>query len=60
MLLGQAFVAKLCPLGGSWFTHRPEQEVLIEFMQGTEQCSGWPRKQAQKTLIEDWGWPEAT
>ncbi|CAF9925192.1 MAG: hypothetical protein ALECFALPRED_003083 [Alectoria fallacina] len=44
---------------GSWFTHRPEQEVLIEFMQGTEQCSGWPRTQAQKTLIEDWGWPEA-
>lgn len=43
---------------GSWFTHRPEQEVLIDFMQGTEQCSGWPRKQAQKTLIEDWGWPE--
>ncbi|CAF9935383.1 hypothetical protein IMSHALPRED_010209 [Imshaugia aleurites] len=43
---------------GSWFTHRPEQEILIDFMQGTEQCSGWPRKQAQKSLIEDWGWSE--
>ena len=44
--------------GGSWFTDRQEQEVLIDFMQGTEQASGWPRKEAQKKLIEDWGWSE--
>lgn len=51
-------MADLCSLGGSWFDHRPEQEVLIDFLQGTEQCSGWPKKQAQKGLIEDWGWSE--
>lgn len=50
------FIANLCALGGSWCTDRAEQEVLIDFMQGTEQCSGWPRKAAQKILIQDWGW----
>lgn len=52
------YMANNCLLGGSWFTDRSEQEVLIDFMQGTEQCSGWPRKQAQKILITDWGWSE--
>ena len=58
MLPGYIVMADICFLGGSWFTDRPEQEVLIDFMQGTEQCSGWPRKQAQKVLIADWGWSE--
>ncbi len=51
-------VANLCSVGGSWFTDRPEQEVLIGFLQGTEQCSGWLRGEVQKRLIEDWGWTD--
>lgn len=54
--VGRTLRADTGSSGGNWFTNRPEQEVLIDFMQSTEQCSGWPRKQAQKTLIEDWGW----
>lgn len=52
-LFGRGSRADTCFPGGSWFTERPEKEVLIDFMQSTEQCSGWPRKRAQKMLIED-------
>ena len=55
---GRNFRTDLYFPGGSWFTERAEQEVLIGYMQGTEQCSGWPRKAAQKILIEGWAWPE--
>lgn len=60
LLFDPALMANTCFSGGSWFTDRPEQEILIDFMQSTEQCSGWPRKQAQKLLIEDWGWSRMT
>ena len=56
MLPGRGLISNLCSIGGSWFTDRAEQEVLIDFMHGTEQCSGLPRKAAQKILIEGWGW----
>lgn len=58
MLHRRVFIVNLCSLGGTWFNDRAEQEVLIDFLQGTERCSGWPRKAAQKILIENWGWSE--
>ena len=54
----ESWIAKNCSLGGCWFTDRLEQKVLIDFVRGTEQASGWPKKDAQKKLIEDAGWSE--
>lgn len=40
----------------SWFTDRREQEDLLEFMRDTSRCSGWTRQNAERALVEEWGW----
>ena len=40
----------------SWFTDRQEQEALLEFMHDTSQRSGWSRSNAERDLIDEWGW----
>ena len=40
----------------TWFTDRREQEALLDFMRDTNRCSGWPRQNAQRALVEEWGW----
>ena len=42
----------------TWFTDRREQEALLEFMRDTSESSGWTRQDAQRALIEEWGWEE--
>lgn len=42
----------------SWFTDRREQEALLDFLHDTSRCSGWTRKNAQRGLVEAWGWKE--
>lgn len=42
----------------SWFTDRREQEALLEFMRDTSRCSGWTRQNAERALVEEWGWKE--
>ncbi|MCJ1279909.1 hypothetical protein MMC21_007733 [Puttea exsequens] len=42
----------------NWFEDRAEQGYLIDFIQVTEQVSAVPRRQAQRDLIDEWGWPE--
>ena len=42
----------------SWFTDRREQEALLDFMHDTSRCSGWRRQNAQRALVEAWGWKE--
>lgn len=42
----------------SWFTDRREQEAVLDFMRDTSRCSGWTRRNAQRALIEAWGWKE--
>lgn len=40
----------------SWFTDRREQEALLDFMRDTTQRSGWSRSNAERDLIDEWGW----
>ena len=40
----------------SWFTDRQEQEALLQFMRDTSQRSGWSRSNAQRDLVDVWGW----
>ena len=42
----------------SWFRDRREQELLLEFLHDTSKCSGWEGRNAQKALMEEWGWKE--
>ena len=42
----------------SWFTDRGEQEALLGFMRDTSRCSGWSRQNAQRALMETWGFEE--
>lgn len=42
----------------SWFTDRPEQEAILDFMHDTSRRSGWTRWDAQHDLIKEWGWKE--
>ena len=41
----------------SWFTDR-EQEALLDFMRDASRCSGWERQNAQRALVDEWGWKE--
>ena len=41
-------------LGSAWITDRGEQLALLEFMQVTDRCSGWPRGHARRRLMEEW------
>lgn len=42
----------------SWFRDRREQEALLDFMHDTSRCSGWSRQNAQRVLVEEWGWKD--
>ncbi len=42
----------------SWFTDRREQVALLDFMRYTSRCNGWPRQDAERALVEQWGWKE--
>lgn len=42
----------------TWFTDRGEQEALLDFIRNTSRCSGWTRHNAERTLLEEWGWKE--
>lgn len=42
----------------SWFTDRREQEALLDFMRDASRWSGWERQNAQRALIDEWGWKE--
>lgn len=41
---------------GSWFTDRQEQQALLDFLQDTRRCSGWSKDEAERGLMETWGW----
>lgn len=42
----------------TWFTDRREQKALLDFMRETSRCSGWTRENAQRALVQEWGWKE--
>lgn len=44
----------------TWFTDRREQEALLNYMRDTSRCSGWTGHNAERALLEEWGWERET
>ena len=41
---------------GNWFTDRPEQGALLDYLRETSDCTGWESRGTEDALKKAWAW----